>query len=46
MECTDANTILSNLFSTISDAPLVKTRYPPPSRAMTVLIDLRLELKV
>ena len=35
-----------HLFSTISEAPLVNMRYPPPGKGMTVVILLRAELKV
>lgn len=36
----------THFLSTISDAPLVNNRYPPPGRGITVLIDLRTELNV
>lgn len=33
-------------FNTISEAPLLYTRKPPPGLGITVLIDLRTELNV
>lgn len=36
----------THLFKMISDAPFVNSLYPPPFLGMTVLMDLRSELKV